>query len=530
MADIVRALSDPAAYPEPTQRVELIQTHISHVFLTENFAYKLKKPVNLGFLDYTTPERREHFCRRELELNRRLAPGVYLEVVPVRRDGGRLRLGGRGEVVDWAVKMRRLPEARMMYRLLERGEVTKEMVGEVAEKLAAIHEGAATGPDINPHGSLQAIRGSVEQNLAQTEDFIEVALTSERHKTIKEFSLGFLERNGPLFAHRVETGRVREGHGDLHARNICFWEEVCIYDCIEFSDALRCGDVASEVAFLAMDLDFYGYPGLSEYFVRRYEECSGDRELLSLLDFYKCQRAFTRGKVHAFPFDESEVSPQEKRFNLAHARRYFRLAYRYAGGSSRPLLIAMCGLLGTGKSTLARGLAERLDAALLSSDHVRKRLAGVSPREQRYEPVEGGIYSRSFTSKTYATLLEEAGKILSLGRTVVLDATFARKEQRLLAEELARREGANFYLIECRCGEETVRGRLLRREAEGGSPSDGRWELFHPLKEEFEAVEELPAERHLVVDTDLPPGVALRAVLERLSGRASPSPLEEQLI
>jgi aminoglycoside phosphotransferase family enzyme len=283
----------------------------------------------MGFLDYSTLAKRLALCRKEVELNRRLCPQAYLGVVAITREKGAYKVGGRGEPLEYAVKMRRLPQEAMMDILLARDGVTPEMVGRVAAKLADFHARAASGEEINRLGGLDAVIKNTEENFEQTEKYFGVIIAPETFQRLRDFTRGFIRDNRPLFQRRADGGRIRDCHGDLHAAHICFCDDICIYDCIEFIDRLRYTDVAADVAFLAMDLDHFGRADLSEAFVKEYVKASGDDELLELLYFYKCYRAYVRGKVGCFQYDDPYISPDEKGKIIAAARHYFELAESY---------------------------------------------------------------------------------------------------------------------------------------------------------------------------------------------------------
>ncbi len=327
--ELIQALLDPKVYPHSPPQVALVQTQMSFLFLAGDLVYKVKKPVNLGYLDYTTLEKRHFFCRKEVELNRRLCPDAYLGVVAITRQGGRVSIDGRGQPLEYAVKMRRLPQEAMLNARLVRGEVMPEMLSAVAAKLADFHRRAETNAEISAFGDLGIIRQNTMENFAQTDKYIGTTISPERYQRLKAYSEDFLVRNAPLFRHRVSEGKIRDCHGDLHAAHICFWKGICIYDCIEFNDRFRYGDVASEVAFLAMDLDHYGRADLSRHFVNAYISASGDTELKTLLDFYRCYRAYVRGKVEGFKLDDQHIDGMEKEKILTTARDYFELADSY---------------------------------------------------------------------------------------------------------------------------------------------------------------------------------------------------------
>jgi len=325
----VKALLEPRAYPHKPQKIELVQTQMSFILLTGEYVYKIKKPVNLGYLDYTTLEKRRFFCHQELELNRRLCPDAYLAVVPIVEGKSVFRIEGRGKAIEYAVKMKQLPQDRMMDVLLPRGRVTPEMVARVAEKLVGFHQKAETNQEIAAFGRLDVIRQNTDENFAQTEKYIGISITAEEYRHVKNYTDNFVDSNESLFDKRVGEGKIRDCHGDLHAAHVCFTDGICIYDCIEFNDRFRYSDVASEIAFLAMDLDRYQQAGLSRHLINTYVGLSSDEELLKLLDFYKCYRAYVRGKVESFKLDDPYILEDEKAKVLAAAQSYFQLAESY---------------------------------------------------------------------------------------------------------------------------------------------------------------------------------------------------------
>ncbi len=329
LPEVVRALLDPKAYPDASQGVEIAQTQMSFVFLAGDYVYKVKKPVNLVYLDYTTLEKRHFYCQREVELNQRLCPDTYLGVVPITRNRGGIFVEGRGEVIEYAVKMRRLPQEAMMNVLLAKNQVSTEMVTRVARKLAEFHQKAETNATISGFGDIDAITENTEENFDQTIKYIGKTISQEKYQHIKNYTRNFIESNASLFRKRLADGKIRDCHGDLHAAHICFTDNICIYDCIEFNERFRYCDVASEIAFLAMDLDHYGRADLSRSFVDAYVSFSQDKELPQLLSFYKCYRAYVRGKVESFKLDDPHISEEEKAKVLAVARKYFELAEEY---------------------------------------------------------------------------------------------------------------------------------------------------------------------------------------------------------
>ena len=326
---VVDALMKPEAYEENPGSIELIQTHISFVFLTRRFVYKVKKAVNLGFLDFTTLEKRRFFCEKELELNRRLCGDMYLEVVPINKAYA-IKIKGEGETVEYAVKMKRLPQEQMMSKLLEKNQVDDRLVDRIAKIIAEFHSKAQTDSRISEFGSVETIETNWLENFEQTEAYVGKTIALEDFKLIRERIEDFVKGNVPLFEKRMAEGRVRDCHGDIHSGNIFATDGIYIFDAIEFNERFRYSDVAADVAFLAMDLDFRKRSDLSDFFVERYVTYSGDQELTKLLPFYKCYRAYVRGKVVGFKLNDPNVGNEDKNAAAEEAEAYFKLAADYA--------------------------------------------------------------------------------------------------------------------------------------------------------------------------------------------------------
>jgi len=326
---VVEALMKPEAYDEEAEQIELKQTHISFVFLTGNFVYKVKKAVDFGFLDFSTLEKRRFFCEKELDLNRRLCGDMYLEVVPVNRSDC-IKIKGDGVTVEYAVKMKRMPEDKIMTRLLEEDKVDKKLIARMAKIIAEFHSKAETNKRIGEFGSLPMIEKNWRENFEQTKEFIGETISLESYRLIRERTEDFMKRNVAFFVKRVDENRIRECHGDIHSGNIFVADKIYIFDAIEFNERFRFCDVASDIAFLAMDLDFKDRSDLSSFFVQRYVRYSGDQELEKLLQFYKCYRAYVRGKVISFKLKDPSVDKEEKSAATKEAKAYFKLATDYA--------------------------------------------------------------------------------------------------------------------------------------------------------------------------------------------------------
>ena len=317
------------AYPEPTSRIEFVQTHISLVFLTDNYVYKIKKDVNFGFLDFSTIEKRKYYCEREVELNRRLSPDIYLGVLPVTMDNGTVVIGGKGRVIEYAVKMRRLPMEYVMIRLLRENRLSSEMVERVARRIALFHAEASRSNQIDKFGSTEVIRNNTDENFAQTQKYVGKSITKSQYDAIRAFTEEHLNNRSDLFQRRIAQGKIKDCHGDLHLEHICITEPIRIFDCIEFNDRFRYSDTAADIGFLAMDLDFHDRTDLSKALMEAYVRFSGDEGVLDIVDFYKVYRAYVRGKVNSFRLDSNESASQDQ--TLRTAQKYFRLATSYVG-------------------------------------------------------------------------------------------------------------------------------------------------------------------------------------------------------
>ncbi len=513
LPELITALSSPQIYPEGTARVKFIQTQMSCVFLTDEYAYKIKKPVNLGYVDYTTLEKRLYFCRQEITLNSRLCPEAYLGVVPITFDGSNFAIDGGGATAEYAVKMRRLPDDKLLDNLLRQNAATPEMMDNVAIKLADFHKKAETNERIAAFGGIETITQNTEENFSQTQKYFGNSISEKQFDTIRNFTRSFIQTNKDIFERRARERRARDCHGDLHAQHICFCRDLCIFDCIEFNERFRYCDVASEAAFLAMDLDRFGRADLSRRFINNYISQSGDTDIPALLNFYKCYRAYVRGKVSSFKLDDPLVKEEERAESLSCAQGYFDLATAYT--RNRPLLIVMVGMAGSGKTTLAAALAQRLGAVHISSDVTRKRLAGIAENEHHYDEPATGLYSPEFNRRTYDALFSQAEDILKDQIPVILDAAFLKAAERERATRIAQEVGADYLVVECRISSELTQKRLLQRLNEV-SASDGRWEIYQKQRDWFETVKEVQVERYILIDTSLPLAQNIGQVLNRI--------------
>jgi len=503
---LVETMSKPEFYPHMPERVELIQTHVSYIFIAGNYVYKVKKAIDFGFLDFTDLNKRRHYCDEELKLNQRLAPETYLEVVEIGEDAdGNIVLEGGERVVEYAVKMGKLPQERMLKKLLAAGEVDISIMEAIARKLTDFHRDAATGDRIDLTGGIETIRRNHDENFAQTKPYLEITIPEYQYRFIKSYVYDFMDKRETLFRKRVADHKIRDCHGDLHLEHICITDSIIIFDCIEFNERFRFEDVAAEVAFLAMDLDYNGYPEYADAFVRAYISYADDLDIHTLLNFYRCYYAYVRGKVTSFMIDDKTIPKEEQREVAKTASRYFDLAYTYAARLEKPTLILMAGLMGTGKSILARDIAPRLGAGVIRTDVLRKEILYLAPTERHHENFGKGIYSDEISRKTYEKALVMACEKLKEGRSVIIDASYKRREERMKAVKAAQRALADFFVIECICPEEVIADRLHLRMSELSEPSNGRWEIFQAQKGDFDEVTEIPPGNHLIMDTSPKP-------------------------
>jgi aminoglycoside phosphotransferase family enzyme/predicted kinase len=525
--DYIRAMRAPAFYPHPVEEVTLRETHISWVFLTGTFVYKVKKPVDMGFLDFTTRDRREHFCRQEVKLNRRLAPDVYLGVARITRTADGYRLDGDGEAVDCAVRMQQLSSGDTLQYRLSEGRFDAATFERLATTLVPFYAAAVTGGAVDDSGTPEAVARNCEENFAQTEGAAGRRFERRTWEVIAAATRGFLENHAGLFRRRVADGRIREGHGDLRTDHVYLTDDsIRIVDCIEFNERFRYADVACDLAFLAMEMDEEGFSGPAADMIDAFVRRSGDLQFYALLDFYKCYRAMVRLKVNCLRLAQADVAQTEQAAAGAAIDRFLALAYRYAIRFSRPVLWVVWGQVATGKSTVARALAETLDIGLLRSDVVRKALfEGVAGKDTMADFGEG-IYSRQATALTYGKLLRLAQAEVGQGRSVVLDATFSRRDRRREALRLSAETGAAIVFVECICSEATLRRRLAERTGTA-SVSDARLAHYDALKTAFEPGDELPERCRIRLDSEQPVEEGLRKIFKRL--QAPNNCLEEKL-
>jgi len=507
---VCRAMADSAFYPHPVSRLERRDSHISVVFLTGSYVYKLKKPVDFGFLDYSGLENRKRMCALEVKLNQRLSRGVYEGVVAIRMDAEGMHFGESGRIVEYAVKMKELPDGAALSNRLAAGKVTPGEMKRLGRMLAAFYAGSERSSAIDQYGRADVIGFNTEENFRQLQPFVGGLVRGSLFEFIKQASRGFFHDCKRLFDRRIREGRICDGHGDLRTEHVYFvLDEIEVIDCIEFNERFRYGDAAVDIAFLHMDMERLGRAELSLAVLSGYIEKSLDYGVYTLLDFYSCYRAIVKMKVACLTWTELEEGVRKTEMEI-RASQYLELAFRYAVQFSRPAIWVFCGLPGTGKSSFAERLRDILGIALFQSDEVRKDL----PEYSRSGPVPfgTGIYRQDTRGRVYSRLLALAQEEIKRGRPVILDATFSLRKWREETMRLAGDLDANILFFECVCETGTILQRMGRRRTED-SLSDARAEHLPGLLNEFEEMGELPAEHRTTIDTEQDLEENLRKVL-----------------
>jgi len=554
----LQLLFKPSFWGKYCEKVKLIQTHTSWVFLTGKYAYKIKKPVFFGFLDYTTLSARKHFCKEEFRINQLLAPDIYYAVLPIIKSGNRIKLArpeksdppaspNRGEVLDYAIKMRELPQETIMTNLLLSRKVNYSVIDQIAKIVADFHNQSLSRSEFSKYGDLETIKYNWDENFAQTEPFIGVTVKQKTFTEIKTGINQFITNHKELFTKRIRNQKIKQCHGDLHSHNIFITDsarpypanvkssakkvksnqnvledgcgaKVYIFDCLEFNPRFAVSDVASEIAFFVMDLEFYRHKHLADFFINRYLHYTKDIELLKVLDFYKCYRAYVRGKVTGFNLNDRGISRREKLRAKRTARQYFQLAYKYIESlNSQPKLIMVMGLPGVGKTYLAQHLAQHIHAYHFSTDIIRKEITNTPIEMHRFEGPGKGIYSREVSGKTYQELHQRTDNFLSQGKTCIIDATFSWQKSRNEAKQIADKNNARFYIINCTCPEKLVMQRMKKREKEF-CLSDATPEIYYHIKDNFDKVRD--KKNYLEIDSSKPIRANLNKITRFFKGRS----------
>ncbi|MBF7730434.1 bifunctional aminoglycoside phosphotransferase/ATP-binding protein [Pseudomonas sp. N040] len=496
---LIDALQNPALYPHPVDGFQLIETHISWVLLTGPYAYKIKKPVNFGFLDFTTLEARRHFCNEELQLNQRLTQGLYLQVLPITGSVATPQLGGDGAVIEYALQMRQFPQSQLLTNVLARGELLPSHIDDLARQIATFHQQTPRVPLEHPLGSAEAVMAPVRQNFEQARAMLSDKSDLEQLTALEDWAEITFARLRPLLEQRKAEGFIRECHGDIHLGNATLLDgRVALFDCIEFNEPFRLIDIVSDAAFLAMDLEDRGLHALSRRFVSQWLEHTGDYAGVELLNFYKAYRAMVRAKVSLFSLAH-QSSTEGRATTLRQYRSYANLAESYSSIPA-PFLAITHGVSAVGKSHVAMRLVEELGAIRLRSDVERKRLFGEQAGAATGQ-LDVGIYTADASAATYRRLHELAAGILHSGRPVVIDATYLKQVQRDAAWQVAEAAALPFLILDCRAPDTVIAQWLAQRTAAGGDPSDATMAVIQAQQTSREALSSAELAHCKTIDT-----------------------------
>jgi aminoglycoside phosphotransferase family enzyme/predicted kinase len=456
---LIEKLSDPNFYPHEVRgAVQVVQTHASIIFLTGDYAYKLKKPVNYHFLDFSTLEKRRYYLEQELILNKQVAGDIYLEVLPISEEQGQLSLKGTGTAIEYVLKMKQFPQDCLLSQVFERGELTNLDMENLSKKVARFHRQASTSDYITSFGNLEIIKQAIDENYQQTEKYIGFVQTHQQFEETKAYTDNFFANHWDWLQERQTKGMIRECHGDLHLNNMFRWQgEIQLFDRIEFNESFRFVDVIYDIAFTVMDLTARGREDLANIFLNTYLEQMADWEGLKVLPLYLTRQAYVRAKVNSFLLDSETFSEQIK----VTAAHYYQLAWQYTQPRT-PHLILMSGFSGSGKSTVAKVIAQKLNAIQIRSDAVRKHLAGIELNQKG----SLDIYTLEMSQKTFARLTELAKILIPLGYPVILDARYDKYAWREPLLNFAQQQQIPFHIVHCYAPIEVLKKRLESRKGD----------------------------------------------------------------
>jgi uncharacterized protein len=498
IAPLIAAMQQPEFYPHDVAKaIELVQTHGACVFLTGKYAYKIKKSVNYGFLDYSTLAKRKYFLETELRLNQQIAPGLYLQVMAISKQDNRLILGGVENIIEYTLKMHQFPQENLFSNLLQAGKLSGDRLRELGKIVAQFHQQTETNEYISSFGTVEKIQAALEENYRQSQQYIGVVQTKEQFAATKAYSDAFFAERENLLLARVQQQKIKDCHGDLHLNNICLWQDqIQLFDRIEFNESFRFVDTMYDVAFTVMDLEARNEPDFANVFLNSYLENTGDWEGLLVLPLYLSRQAYVRAKVNSFLLDDPQVGAEEKKSAQQLAHNYYRQAYQFTQKFTQAKpgkLILMSGLSGSGKSTVASALARKIGAIQIRADAVRKHLAGI-PLDQ---PGTDAIYTASMSQKTYDRLLELGVRLAQAGYAVILDAKYDRLAWRQPVIAQAQEQNIPLQIFHCTAPLTVLRDRLNQRQ---GDISDAGVALINSQRLQAESF--TPAEQAYVTTVD----------------------------
>lgn len=510
---IVEFLSTPQTYPGVSGAVARRETHVSHVFLAGDYAYKLKKPVKFPFLDASTLALRRKYCQLELTLNRRTAPDIYLGMVPITETAGVLRLGGAGKVIEWVVKMRRLPEARMMDKLIAQRAVTRREIAQIGERLASFFRKAGRSRAITHYGEPAQVESLLLGNVNECQLFVGKLLPESDRDFLRACYRQWISLYLPVLARRARDGRIIDGHGDLRCENICLTNPPNIFDCVEFEPAFRCADQVNDFSFLVMDLEFRRRMDLANVLVQTYRKRVSDPTFDDVLTVYKCHRSLVRGKVRGFSWLQHPRTAEGRRIREL-SRRHFQLGVEYAKQFAPPRIVMVGGLIGSGKSTLAKHLVDGLGAVWLRTDEIR--INEFAAARKQGDGFGEGLYSAKVSDMVYAKLLERTAAAVKAGQSVVCDGMFSKAVGRRAVRAIAKKHGASFHFIECTVPRAVALRRVAKRYESKSDISEARPEHYDRLKAGYEPITELSASEWTKLSDNRAPSATYQAALQTL--------------
>lgn len=495
---LIQNLQSPTAYNHPTKNFQLIETHVSWVILTGDYVYKIKKPVDFEFLNFSTLEKRKFYCEEEIRLNKFLTPEIYLDVVTINGTPENPVINGSGTIIEYAIKMREFPQEILFSELLKQEKITLEHINDLAKLIADFHQRTPVAATDSVLGTPEHVHAPVLQNFDQIAPLLTDNNDLQQLAKLRAWAEQQFKLHKTQFQQRKTQGFIRDCHGDLHLGNIILYnQKPLLFDRIEFNEDFRWTDVLADIGFLAMDLEEKHQPALAHLLINTYFTYTGDYAGLALLPYYQAYRAMVRAKISLFRLGQPGISQEEKQLVQKDYRNFIQLAEHYAE-PAKPKLLITHGLTGSGKSTVARFLVEKLGVIQISSDIERKRLFSVPFDAQNHAPIYGGIYTPEANQKTYQHLSELANNIIHSGYSVIVDATFLKNEQRNLLRGLAKKLKIPFAILSCQTPYEQLEKAILTRNSENRDPSEARLDILARLEKDMEKLQD-DEQRHTII-------------------------------